>query len=152
MRSVQVNRPGRGDAGDSTRSSGAPKADLNRPVLITDAPVNLDDEWERRGKRYLITMLIRATCVLGAAATYTVSAWAAAAFVAGAVVLPWTAVVMANDRPPKEGVRFRRIIGRHQTQQPPYRQRAGREIDSAPHGKFGQGTPPTEETTIIEYE
>ncbi len=79
-------------------------------MLITEAPVNADDEFDHRRKRYLITMIIRALCVVGAACTFNISGWLAAAFVVGAMVLPWCAVLIANDRPPKQQVRFRRFL------------------------------------------
>ena len=79
-------------------------------MLITEAPVNVDDEFDHRRKRYLITMIIRALCVIGAACTFNLSGWIAAAFVVGAMVLPWCAVLIANDRPPKQQVRFRRFL------------------------------------------
>jgi hypothetical protein len=83
-----------------------------RPALITEAPVSIDDEFAFRRKRYLIMMIIRALCVIGAASTFRFSGWLATAFVVGGLVLPWTAVVMANDRLPKRGVRFSRFHGR----------------------------------------
>jgi hypothetical protein len=82
-----------------------------RPVLITEARISGDEEFDRRRKRYLLMMLIRALCIVAAALTFHLSGWLAAAFVVGALVLPWTAVLLANDRPPKEGVRFRRFLG-----------------------------------------
>lgn len=56
-------------------------------------------------------MSIRAVCIVGAATTIQLSGWLAAAFVAAALVLPWTAVLLANDRPPKRDLRFRRFVG-----------------------------------------
>ena len=82
----------------------------DRPILITEAPVNADDEYNRRRKKYLIMMIIRALCIIGAATTFTYSGWLAAAFVAAALVLPWCAVLIANNRPPKQAVRFRRFL------------------------------------------
>ncbi|MBE7186864.1 DUF3099 domain-containing protein [Jatrophihabitans endophyticus] len=72
------------------------------PVLITSAHENPDDEYAHRRKRYAITMTIRALCVLGAALTYQVDHLLPLAFIAAAVVLPWCAVIMANDRPAKK--------------------------------------------------
>ena len=43
----------------------------------------------------------RALCVLLAAVTYQVSFALAMVFVAAGVVLPWCAVLIANDRPAK---------------------------------------------------
>ncbi|MDQ2838211.1 MAG: DUF3099 domain-containing protein [Actinomycetota bacterium] len=82
----------------------------DRPALITEAPVNLDDEFDRRRKRYLLMMGIRAACIVGAATTVQFSGWLAALFVAAALVLPWAAVLIANDRPPKQEMRFRRFV------------------------------------------
>lgn len=89
----------------------------DRPILITEAPVNADDEYNQRRKRYLIMMIIRALCVIGAASTFRYSGWLAAAFIPAAVVLPWSAVLIANNRPPKQALKFRRFLpgdGRHE--------------------------------------
>ena len=85
----------------------------DRPTLITEASVSAADEFAWRRKRYLIMMGLRALCVIGAASTFRFSGWLAAAFIVGGLVLPWTAVVMANDRMPKQGVRFSRFHGKH---------------------------------------
>lgn len=79
-------------------------------MLITEAPVNVEDEFAHRRKRYLITMIVRALCVVGAASTYQISGWIACGFVVGAMVLPWCAVLIANDRPPKKELQFRRFV------------------------------------------
>ena len=90
----------------------------DRPVLITEAPINVDDEYNSRRKRYLIMMIIRALCVIGAASTFQYSGWLAAAFIPAALVLPWAAVLIANNRPPKQALKFRRFLpggdGRHE--------------------------------------
>ncbi|HEX8304680.1 MAG TPA: DUF3099 domain-containing protein [Jatrophihabitans sp.] len=83
----------------------------DRPILITEAPVNADDEFDHRRKRYLLMMTLRAVCIIGAASTFSLSGWIAAGFVAAALVLPWSAVLIANDRPPKQELRFRRFVG-----------------------------------------
>ena len=72
------------------------------PVVITTAPESGDDEFDRRRKRYAIMMGLRALCVLGAALTYRFSLILALAFVVGGLVLPWCAVIIANDGPPKK--------------------------------------------------
>ncbi|MGI8667648.1 MAG: DUF3099 domain-containing protein [Jatrophihabitans sp.] len=82
----------------------------DQPVLITEAPVNVDDEFDRRRKKYLVMMGIRALCIIGAATTFHLSGWLAAVFVAAALVLPWSAVLIANDRPPRQEMRFRRFV------------------------------------------
>jgi DUF3099 family protein len=72
------------------------------PVLITTAPASSDDEYDRRRKKYAIMMTLRAACVIAAATTYRVSIWLALAFVVGGMVLPWCAVIIANDGPAKK--------------------------------------------------
>lgn len=59
----------------------------------------MDDEYNNRRKKYAIMMALRALCVILAACTYTFSIWLALALVAGGAVLPWCAVVIANDGP-----------------------------------------------------
>jgi Flp pilus assembly protein TadB len=76
-----------------------------QPALITSAPVSNDDEFDRRRRRYAVMMTLRALCVLGAALTYHLSAILAIAFVIAGAVLPWCAVLIANDRPPKKRTR-----------------------------------------------
>jgi len=84
----------------------------DQPVLITDAPENLDDEFDRRRKRYAIMMSLRALCVIAAAVLYHVSWILAVVCIVGGAVLPWCAVILANDRPPKKAHRpVRRYYG-----------------------------------------
>jgi Flp pilus assembly protein TadB len=80
-------------------------------VLITTAPERNDDGYDSRRKKYAIMMALRAICVLAAALTYRVSVILALAFVVGGIVLPWCAVIIANDRPAKK--RARRPILRY---------------------------------------
>ncbi len=82
----------------------------DEPVLITDAPESPDDEFDRRRKRYALMMATRALCVIAAAVTYQVSWILALGLVVGGTVLPWCAVILANDRPPKKA---RRAMRRH---------------------------------------
>ena len=74
----------------------------DQPALITSAPESGDDEYDRRRKRYAIMMSLRVVCVVAAALTYHVSVVLALAFVLGGAVLPWCAVIIANDRPPRK--------------------------------------------------
>jgi hypothetical protein len=71
-------------------------------ALITDAPRSRTDEFESRRKRYAIMMGLRALCVIGAAATYRYSVVIALVMVVGGAVLPWCAVILANDGPPRK--------------------------------------------------
>jgi Flp pilus assembly protein TadB len=74
----------------------------DEPVLITTAPESNDHEYDRRRKKYAIMMTLRAVCVIAAASTYRVSIWLALTFVVGGMILPWCAVIIANDRPAKK--------------------------------------------------
>lgn len=77
------------------------RAHADEPLLITSAPESSDDEYDRRRKKYAIMMSLRAVCVIAAASTYRVSIVLALAFVAAGMVLPWCAVLIANDKPAK---------------------------------------------------
>lgn len=77
------------------------RAPADQPILITSAPQSADDEYDRRRKRYAIMMAGRALCVLGAVLVANVSLLLSLAFIVGGAVLPWCAVLIANDRPPK---------------------------------------------------
>lgn len=76
----------------------------DQPTLITSAPQSSGDEYDRRRKKYAIMMGTRALCVLLAAVTYNISIVFAIAFAVAGVILPWCAVLIANDRPPKRRV------------------------------------------------
>jgi hypothetical protein len=71
-------------------------------MLITSAPQSHDDEYDSRRKKYAIMMSLRALAVLGAALTYQVSVYLAVGFAIAGIVLPWCAVIIANDRPAKK--------------------------------------------------
>jgi hypothetical protein len=75
-------------------------------VLITDAPEDPEKELRRREVRYVVMMLIRAACVVGAAILATArpplwGLWVVLCLVA-MLLLPWFAVILANDRPAKK--------------------------------------------------
>lgn len=71
------------------------------PVLITSARRSSDAEYQRRRKKYAIMMACRALAVIVAAACYHVSIWISVACLVAGAVLPWCAVLIANDNPPK---------------------------------------------------
>lgn len=80
------------------------------PVLITEAEPSLDDQQAARRRKYGIMMATRALCLVLAAVFYR-TWWLLAIFVVGAVVLPWAAVLIANDRPPKKAQKINRYGG-----------------------------------------
>lgn len=62
---------------------------------VTTAQPSLSEEQSDRVRRYLIMMAIRICCVFGAILTPGVTRWV---LIAGAVVLPYFAVVVANTK------------------------------------------------------
>jgi len=71
------------------------------PVLITEAAPSLFEQHEARKRRYILTMALRAVCLILATVFYQ-TLWVMAVFAIFAIVLPWIAVMVANDRPPKK--------------------------------------------------
>jgi hypothetical protein len=77
-----------------------------RAALITDAEPSQDDQLRSRQIQYASMMGIRIICLV--AATMLVAMHAPLLWlwlpicIAGMVILPWTAVLIANDRPPKK--------------------------------------------------
>lgn len=89
---------------------GRDSGDGNEPVLITEAQPSLDEQLSARRTKYLIMMGVRVVCLVLAAAFYH-TPWLMAVFVIGAVALPWMAVLIANDRPPKKAMKVHRFGG-----------------------------------------
>lgn len=90
--------------GGSTDRSG------DAPVLITEAAPSHADELARRRRKYAIIMFSRIPC-LALAGVFYQTWWLALGFVVLSVPLPWIAVLIANDRPPRKAEnanRFRR--------------------------------------------
>lgn len=71
------------------------------PVLITEAAQSFDDEHAARKRKYLIMMALRFPCLVLAGVFYQ-TWWLALGFLLLSVPLPWIAVLIANDRPPRK--------------------------------------------------
>ena len=80
-----------------------PRPHTAEPVLITEAQPSQAEQHAARKKRYAITMAIRGVCILLAAVFHQIL-WLMLLFAVLGAVLPWIAVVMANDGPPKKRV------------------------------------------------
>jgi Flp pilus assembly protein TadB len=89
----------------SSQESARPRK--TEPVLITDAHPSLYDEQAARKRRYVITMGIRALSIVAAAVVYTSThlVWLVLVLAVLGTFLPWVAVIMANDGPPKSKTR-----------------------------------------------
>ncbi|MFT4395843.1 DUF3099 domain-containing protein [Gordonia lacunae] len=106
-----MGETGRGQHGHSSTSPhvdehGHPlskRADAET-YLITDAPDSLEAQHRARVRKYLFLMAFRVPALLIAGIAYgiTGSGLLALAIVAISIPLPWAAVLIANDRPPRK--------------------------------------------------
>ena len=71
------------------------------PVLITEAAPSYDEEYSARKRKYLTMMALRVPCLI-LAGIFHDTWWLALGFVAVSIPLPWIAVLIANDRPPRK--------------------------------------------------
>jgi DUF3099 family protein len=96
----------------SSQESARPRK--TEPVLITDAQPSLLDEYAARKRRYVITMGIRALCIVAAAVVYTSThlIWLVLTLAVLGTFLPWVAVIMANDGPPRARAHVNRYNSR----------------------------------------
>ena len=74
------------------------RRDHASPVRITTAATSRAEDIRHRQRRYLLSMLIRTLCFVGAVVA---DGWLRWVLVAGAFVLPYVAVVMANSASPR---------------------------------------------------
>lgn len=81
-----------------------------RPVLITDAARSQDDELRSRQVRYVVMMAVRAGCLIVGAVLVSANVpmlWLWLPLCGfGMIVVPWLAVLIANDRPPRKRSRL----------------------------------------------
>jgi uncharacterized membrane protein len=91
-----------------------PRPRRPEPVLITEAQPSLVEQHAARKKRYVITMAVRAVSLVMAAVVYSSThlVWLVLVLAGLGTVLPWIAVVMANDGPPKKRVHVNRYDAR----------------------------------------
>lgn len=87
--------------------------DEGRPVLITRAAPPYEEEHRQRVRKYLTLMSIRVPALIFAAVAYNIwqNGWISLAIVAASIPLPWMAVLIANDRPPRRADEPRRFDG-----------------------------------------
>ncbi|GAA1394259.1 DUF3099 domain-containing protein [Kitasatospora putterlickiae] len=71
-------------------------ADGGRVYRITGARSSLSEDVRGRQRRYVASMLLRTVCVLLAVVLWDVQRWLAFAALAGGVLLPYFAVLLAN--------------------------------------------------------
>ncbi|OBF15680.1 DUF3099 domain-containing protein [Mycobacterium sp. ACS4331] len=85
--------------------------DDGRPVLITRAAIPYEEEHRLRVRKYLTIMAFRIPALLLAAVAYSIweNGWISLLIVAVSIPLPWMAVLIANDRPPRRAEEPRRF-------------------------------------------
>lgn len=71
------------------------------PVLITEAEPSYDDQHAARKRKYMVMMGLRFPCLILAGVFYE-TWWLAMGFIVLSIPLPWIAVLVANDRPPRK--------------------------------------------------
>jgi hypothetical protein len=94
-------------------------------VPITSVAPSLDDQHDARRRKYLIMMGLRIVCVIAAASVFRASILLALAFMVGGAVLPWCAVLIANDRPARNRTAFVGYRPPSSTHQLPRQSQAG---------------------------
>ncbi len=109
------------------------KRPARQPILITDASRSQDDQLHSRELRYVVMMAIRVACLVVGAILVGAKApllwlWLSLCAV-GMILIPWLAVLLANDRPPKEQHRLRARLRRTQR------------LDTPPHALAAEERP-----------
>lgn len=84
-------------------SGAAERGSARHPALITEAQTSIEEQHKARVRKYMIIMSFRIPALVLAAVSYGVWAnpWIAMAIVGVSIPLPWMAVLIANDRPPR---------------------------------------------------
>ncbi|MGW0179987.1 DUF3099 domain-containing protein [Nocardia sp. NPDC003345] len=81
-----------------------PGDDARHAALITEAAPSFEDQHRARVRRYTIIMAFRIPALILAGVVYSVfgNGLIALLIMAASVPLPWVAVLIANDRPPRD--------------------------------------------------
>ncbi|HET9877464.1 MAG TPA: DUF3099 domain-containing protein [Mycobacterium sp.] len=85
--------------------------DDGRPVLITAAAPSYEEQYRERVRKYLTLMAFRIPALVLAAVAYGLwhNGLISLLILAASVPLPWMAVLIANDRPPRRADEARRF-------------------------------------------
>jgi hypothetical protein len=84
--------------------------DDGRPILITRAAPSYEVQHRQRVRKYLALMFWRVPALIGAAVAYGIweNGLISLAILVASIPLPWIAVLVANDRPPRRAEEPRR--------------------------------------------
>jgi hypothetical protein len=85
--------------------------DEGRPVLITAAALPYEEEHRQRVRKYLTIMTFRIPALIFAAVAYGIwhNGIVSLLILLASIPLPWIAVLVANDRPPRRAEEPRRF-------------------------------------------
>jgi hypothetical protein len=118
--------------------------DDGRPVLITRAAAPFEEQHRERVRKYLTLMFWRIPALILAAVAYGIweNGLISLAIILVSVPLPWMAVLIANDRPPRRAEEPRR----YQTRRIPLFPSAERPAIErrGPSSSPGTGDPPSD--------
>ncbi|WP_433296655.1 DUF3099 domain-containing protein [Actinoplanes sp. CA-030573] len=109
------------------------KKQPERPVLITDAARSQDEQFHSRQIRYGVMMGLRVFCLIVGAILASVrppllGLWLILCAI-GVVVLPWMAVLIANDRPARSKAERAADAAARQKAQPSLAQHSVEEVE-----------------------
>lgn len=126
--------------------------DKGRPVLITAAAPSYEVEHRTRVRKYLTLMAFRVPALILAAIAY--GAWRngliSLLIVAASVPLPWMAVLIANDRPPRRADEPRRFdVARRRIPLFPTAERPALEPRRQPAERSARGDSPTTVSRLL---
>jgi Protein of unknown function (DUF3099) len=95
-------------------SGSADAGSARHPALITEAQSSVEEQHKKRVRKYMFIMSFRIPALVLAAISYSLWAnpWIAMAIVGVSIPLPWVAVLIANDRPPRTNDEISRYDGR----------------------------------------
>lgn len=119
--------------------------DDGQPVLITRAAIPYEEQHRERVRKYLKIMSFRIPALILAAAAYGVwhNGMISLAILVASIPLPWIAVLIANDRPPRRAEEPRRYQSPRRIPLFPTAERPA--IEARP-GARGPGSPQPEST------
>ena len=118
--------------------------DDGRPVLITAAALPYEEEHRQRVRKYLTLMTFRIPALIFAAVAYGMwhNGLISLLIVLASVPLPWIAVLIANDRPPRRAEEPRRYEHQpHRTPLLPAAKRAELEPGTQPAPQSERSNP-----------
>ena len=119
--------------------------DDGRPVLITRAAAPYEEQHRERVRKYLTLMFWRIPALILAAVAYGIwqNGLISLAILLVSVPLPWMAVLIANDRPPRRAEEPRRYDSRRRIPLFPTAERPALERGAHPSPQPDGGDPPS---------